>query len=88
MEQRTISFVTDDGTVLEFYVEDAARVNGCDYLLLTDTEEDDANAWIFKDLSGEDSPEASYVPVEDEKELEALMKIFQEQAEDTDIHFS
>ena len=37
------------------------------------------------DTSDETSEEASYVPVTDEKELEALMKIFTEMLDDADL---
>ena len=77
--------IADDGTICTFYVEEQTRVNGTDYLLVADAEEGDANACIFKDISDEASEEASYVPVEDEEELEALMKIFEEMLDDTDI---
>ena len=31
-----IKFVTDEGETVEFYVEEQTRVNGTDYLLVTD----------------------------------------------------
>ena len=32
-----IKFVTDEGETVEFYVEEQTRVNGTDYLLVTDS---------------------------------------------------
>ena len=81
----TIELMADDGSTCRFFVEEQTRVNGTDYLLVTDSAEGDANAFIFKDISEAASEEASYVPVEDETELEALMKIFEEMLDDTDI---
>ena len=82
-------FTADDGSEAEFYIEDSARVNGTDYLLVTDSPDDDASALILKDLSDAGSEEADYVIVTDEGELTALMKVFQETSqEDTVIEFS
>ena len=35
-----ISFVTEDGETIELYVEEATRVNGVNYLLVTDSDGD------------------------------------------------
>lgn len=81
-EQRgKICFLTDDGEEVEFYVEEQARVNGTDYLLVSDSMEDDALSYIFKDTSGEHDEEAAYIPVEDETELKALAKVFADMLE-------
>ena len=81
-----LTFTADDGTEAEFYVEDSARVNGTDYLLVTDSREGDAAALILKDLSDASSEEADYVIVTDDAELQALLKVFQETSdEDTRI---
>ena len=45
-----IKFVTDEGETVEFYVEEQTRVNGTDYLLVTDSMDDEANAYILKAL--------------------------------------
>ena len=81
----TVTFTGENGEQTVFYIEEQARVNGTDYLLVSDAPEGDANALILKDISGEDSEEAEYVPVEDEEELRALMKLFGEMLEDTDL---
>ena len=85
MSMETIKLIADDGTECSFFIEEQTRVNGTDYLLVADSDEGDANAFIFKDISDETSEEASYVPVTDEKELEALMKIFTEMLDDADL---
>ena len=82
---RTVSFTDDDGNQAEFYVEEQTRIGGTDYLLVSDMPEGDANAFILKDISEDTSAEAEYVFVEDEAEIGALMKVFGEILEDTDL---
>ena len=77
-----IRFEALDGTVDEFYVEAETRLNGNSYLLVSDSEEDDASALILKDISSDTSEEAEYVIVEDDVDLEALLNVFQEILED------
>ena len=48
-----LKFELEDGTVVDFYVEEQTRVNGTDYLLVTDSMDDEANAYILKDSSDE-----------------------------------
>lgn len=80
-----LRFELEDGTVVEFYVEEQTKVNGVNYLLVTDSQEDEADAYILKDISEEKDQVANYVMVEDDVELAALSKVFQEMLEDTEI---
>ncbi|RDU22452.1 DUF1292 domain-containing protein [Anaerosacchariphilus polymeriproducens] len=73
---------TDSGDVVDFFVLEQTRINGIDYILVTDQEDGDAEAFILKDLSGMEDQEAIYEIVEDEKELEAVAAIFNEILED------
>lgn len=68
-----------------FFVVEETRINGVSYLLVTETEDDEAEAYILKDLSADGEEEASYVFVEDDDELEAVSRIFAELLEDVDI---
>ena len=43
-----ITFVTDDGGKEEFYVEEQTRINGVNYILVSDSKDDEANAYILK----------------------------------------
>ncbi|MGN0383562.1 MAG: DUF1292 domain-containing protein [Eubacterium sp.] len=86
MEEK-IKFVTEDGDEIEFYVIEETKVNNMNYLLVTEGEDEDAEAYIFKDMSSPEDLEASYKIVDDEAELEFMAKIFQELLEDTDIEF-
>ena len=81
----SIKFLTESGETVEFYVEEQTRINGVDYILVTDSEQDEADAYILKDLSADTDPEAEYVMVEDEVELEAVSKVFAQMMEDVDI---
>ena len=46
-----IRLEADDGQSLEFYVEEQARIGGCDYLLVSDSQEEESQAYILKDMS-------------------------------------
>ncbi|HAV27242.1 MAG TPA: DUF1292 domain-containing protein [Lachnospiraceae bacterium] len=82
MKVESITFKDESNNDHEFYVVEQTRVNGTNYLLVADAPEGDAEAMILKDISDESSGEAEYVPVADEKLLEALMKVFSELLED------
>ncbi len=68
-----------------FFVLEETRIGGISYLLVTQSEEDEAEAYVLKDLSRDGEEEASYVFVEDDNELAAVSKIFAELLEDVDI---
>lgn len=80
-----LRFELEDGTAVDFYVEEQTKVNGVDYLLVTDSQDEEAEAYILKDISEEQDQVANYVMVEDDVELLALSKVFQEMLEDTEI---
>lgn len=80
-----LKFELEDGTIVEFFVEEQTKVNGVNYLLVTDSQEDEADAYILKDISKEEEQVANYIMVEDDVELAALSKVFQEMLEDTEI---
>lgn len=81
-----ITFVQEDtGEETEFFVLEETRLNGKDYILVTDSEDDDAEALILRDLSADGDMEAVYEIVEDDQELECVMGIFEQLLEDVDI---
>ena len=47
--------------------------------------DDEANAYIMKDMSSDTDLEADYVMVEDDVELEAVSKVFEQMLDDIDI---
>ncbi len=84
MEKIKFYFEDTDETV-EFFVLEQTRINGRDYILVTDSEEDDGEALILVDLSEDGEQEAVYEIVDDENELEAVSKIFAEMLDDVDL---
>ena len=79
-----ITFVTEDGESVEFYVEEQTTISGVSYLLVSDSDAEEANAYILKDVSPADSADACYEMVEDETEAEAVFSVFREILEDID----
>lgn len=70
---------------VEFFVLEQTQINGAVYILVTDSEEDDAECMILKDTSAAEDAESVYEIVEDETELLAVSKVFEELLEDVDI---
>lgn len=69
-----------------FYVLEETRINARSYLLVTDAPEgEDGECYILKDMSGQQDAEAVYEFVEDDSELDALMKVFEELLSDADV---
>lgn len=80
-----IAFTLDNDELVEFYVLEETKINGTKYILVTESEEDEADAYILKDLAAEDEAESIYEIVEDENELEMVSALFAELLEDVDI---
>ena len=81
-----IRFTSDElQEEIEFFVLEQTKLNGVSYILVTDSEEDDAECLIFKDTSAENETECVYESVEEEQELAAILKVFEELLEDIDI---
>lgn len=80
-----IKFMSEEMQETDFYVLEQTKVNGLSYILVTDSEEDDAECLILKDTSAEDDKESVYEIVEDVTELGAVLKIFEELLEDIEI---
>lgn len=70
---------------VDFFVLEQTKVNGISYILVTDSEEDDAECLILKDTSEENAPESVYEIVDDDVEMTAIAKVFEELLEDVDI---
>ena len=82
MWDERLTTVSAERTLIEL---EQTKLNGVSYILVTDSEEDDAECWILKDTSPEESSEAIYEFVEDEKELNGIMGVFEELLEDVEI---
>lgn len=70
---------------VEFFVLEQTRINGNSYILVTDSEDDEAECLILKDTSAAEDKESVYEIVEDDVELTAVLKVFEELLEDIDI---
>lgn len=80
-----IKFELTDGTTEEFYIEEQTRIGGVSYILVSDSMEDEASAYILKDVSKDTDLDACYEMVEDEDELQAVYKVFEQMLEDVDF---
>ena len=85
MEEK-ITLQTDTGEAVDFYVLEETRINGMNYLLVTDSEEvEDGECYILKDVSKAEDSEAVYEFVENDDEMDYLFKIFTELMEDMEV---
>ena len=82
-----ISFThKETGETVDFYVLEETRINGMNYLLVTDSEEEeDGECYILKDVSKAEDSEAVYEFVENDDEMDYLFKIFTELMEDMEV---
>ena len=81
-----IKFMSEEmNEEVDFYVLEQTKVGGVSYILVTDSEDDDAECLILKDTSGEYQSESVYEIVEDDVELSAVLKVFEELLEDVEI---
>lgn len=83
---QVIPFILEDGTEANLYVIEQTKINGVNYLLVTDSddEETDADAFILKEEQIQED-EIMYTIVEDETEISVLSKVFGELLEDIDL---
>ena len=81
-----IKFAFGDGNGEdEFFVLEQTKINGATYILVTDSEEDDAECLILKETGVEEQTDTMYEIVEDDTELLAVSKVFEELLEDVSI---
>lgn len=83
-QEKVVFTLTDTNEKVEFYVVEQTRLGNINYILVTKTQEDEAEAYILKEISG-DVTEALYDIVVEDVELEAVSKIFSEILEDIDL---
>ena len=81
----SILHINMDGEAVEFFVLEQTRLGGVDYILVTDSEDDDAEALILKDISAPEDEEAIYSIVDDDKEMDAVAAIFTDMLEDIEL---
>jgi len=80
-----ITFNPGSEEPVDFYVLEETKIGGVNYILVTDFEEGDGEALILKDLSDSDAPESVFAIVDDEKELDAVAKVFEELLDDVEF---
>ena len=80
-----IKFMSDDMQETEFFVLEQTTVNAVNYILVADSEDDEAECLILKGTSKTGAAESVYEIVEDDVELSALSKVFEELLEDVEI---
>ena len=49
-----IKITAEDGEIIELFVIEQTRLEGINYLLVTETEDEEAEAYILKDISSDD----------------------------------
>ena len=80
-----ISFAGNNGDAIEFYVIEKTTLGGVDYMLVTESETEDADAYVLKDVSKAGDADGIYEIVDDENELQAIGQVFQSLLDDIDI---
>lgn len=79
-----IMLTAEDGSEEVFFVLEKADIAGAEYLLVADSEEEEAAEVMILKKEAEDDM-IIYNAVEDEKELKIIAKYFEELVEDIDI---
>ena len=80
-----ISFCSPEGGTVDLYVLEQTTIGGVNYILVTDTEEGDGEAFILKENPSSDDSENVYDIVEDDEELQAVGQVFGSLLEDVDL---
>lgn len=87
-KMESISFLADDGTEVDFGILEQTTINGRNYLLVSDDEsadEEDMIVYIMRETGGSEDGMVSYEIVEDDEELSAVSKVFEQLMEDMNI---
>ena len=71
---------------IEFFVVEETQINGKKYLLVTEEEDGESDAYILEELAN-DKDDIVYGMVEDDERLTALGKVFAELIDDADIKY-
>lgn len=80
-----IVFRPDGEEAVEFFVLEQTKIGGVDYILVTDTEENDGEALILRDMSRPGEAEALYEIVTDDDELKAVAGVFGNMLDDIEL---
>ncbi len=78
----SLIFTGDDGEEILFTIIADTRINGRNYLLVTDRPDDEeCEVCILKETSADEEAESTYIILEDETELDIVAKVFEEDTE-------
>ena len=80
-----VTFQKNENETVEYYILEQTRISGVNYLLVTDTEEDDGEAVILKEISAAEDEIGGYTDDLTEEEFEAVVPIFESLLEDVDL---
>ena len=84
--EKVIFVDPDTNEEIEFFVVEETQLNGQKYLLVTEEEDGDSDAYILREIADKED-DVIYELVEEEAELSAIGKIFAELVEDADIEY-
>lgn len=82
-DNKLITFTLEDDTEIHLEVMEETKINGINYLLVVDVDEEDSAMILREEAS--DEQEITYTLVEDENELHAISKVFSELLEDIEF---
>ncbi len=80
-----IAFTLEGAEQVWFYVLEQTKLGGIRYILVTEEEEGDSDAFILKEVSDEKNAESIYEIVEDETELSAVAAVFENLLDDVKL---
>ncbi|MDE7130879.1 MAG: DUF1292 domain-containing protein [Lachnospiraceae bacterium] len=80
-----IVFTAQGEETVEFYVLEQTRLGGINYILVTDSEDGDAEALILRDISTDGETEAIYEIVTEDEELNAVAAVFENMLDDVKL---
>ncbi len=80
-----IAFALEGEETAWFYVLEQTKIGGRHYILVTEEEEGDSDAFILREISEGKDTESIYEIVEDDTELSAVAAVFENLLEDIDI---
>lgn len=84
--EETVIFVDEQtGEEIKFFVVDEVRINNINYILVTDSEEEEATAYILKEISTSEEGETILEMVSEDDELEYIGKVFEQVLDDVDL---
>lgn len=80
-----VTFTLDQNEKQDYYVLAECEIKGVSYILVTEEEEGDAEAMIFKNVAEDPDGESTYELVEDEEEMNRAAAALEALLEDVEI---